>query len=57
MRATFAILVVLAAAAAAPAAGAEPPPQLFPLHACYRSAGPNARETVGIVSRNFPAGA
>jgi hypothetical protein len=52
----FAILVVLAAAAAAPAqAGAAP--ELFPLHACYRSAGQDARETVGIVSSGFTPGA
>lgn len=60
MRATFAILVVLAAAVAAPAAAGaqqeEKTPQLFPLHACYRSAGPDARETVGIVATNFTPG-
>jgi hypothetical protein len=65
MRATFAILVVLAAAVGAPgaagaagAAGAEPDkaPHLFPLHPCYRSAGPDARETVGIVATNFTPG-
>jgi hypothetical protein len=55
MRAMLAILVVLAAAA--PASAQSPPPELFPLHACYRSAGENARETVGIVSNGFTPGA
>jgi hypothetical protein len=56
MRATFAILAVLTALAAAPAtAGAAA--QLFPLHACYRSAGPDTRETVGIVADGFTPGA
>jgi len=56
----FAILTVFAAAAAAAAparAQEQTPPQLFPLHACYRSAGENARETVGIVSSGFTPGA
>jgi hypothetical protein len=59
MRATFAILGVLTALAAAPAtAGAgDAPPEMFPLHACYRSAGSDSRETVGIVADGFTPGA
>jgi hypothetical protein len=55
MRATFAILAVLTAALAAPgAAGAA---TFYPLHQCYRSVGPDSRETVGIIAGGFTPGA
>src|SRR5919197_281782 len=55
MRATFATIAVLVAAFAAPApAGAA---ELFPLHACYRAVGPDSRETIGIVAKDFAPGA